>query len=217
MGAALKSSGATRSFPAGTTLFREGDHGREMYVIVSGKVRISKRVRSVEKTVTVLPPGEFFGEMAILNNRPRNATATVVEDADLLVVRPEAFDGLIQHHREVAVRLIRRLAQRLEDANQDITLLMYRDPVSRTAHALKRFSASRGHRFGGRLRIEMGPCELAERIGLTAEEMDRVLERFRRNGIVAETGDDHLDLAEGRRLDRFLDYLELRHEFADMT
>ena len=100
----MTEAGTRRSFPAGTVLFREGDPGREMFVIVSGRVRISKRVRDVEKAMTTLPAGEFFGEMAILNDRARSATATVLEDAELLVVGPETFDGLVGHHREVALR-----------------------------------------------------------------------------------------------------------------
>lgn len=207
-------SSAIQPFAAGTVLFREGDHGREMYVIVSGRVRISKRVRDLEKTVSVLPAGEFFGEMAILNNRPRSASATVVDDAELLVVPPESFDGLVFHHREVAVRLIRRLAQRLEEANQDVALLLDRDPVSRTARALKRLSATCGHRVGRGLRLDLSTAELADRIGLTGPELDDVMARFRRAGVLADSG-DALEVADPGRLDRFLEYLDLRHQFTE--
>jgi CRP-like cAMP-binding protein len=201
------------AFPAGTVLFREGDPGQEMYVIASGRVRISKRIRDIDKTVTVLPAGEFFGEMAIVNQRPRSASATVVEDAELLVVPPEAFDALVFHHRDVAVRLIRRLAQRLEEANQDLALLLDRDPQSRTARALKRLGQQRGHRAGRGVVIEMGACELAERIGLGSAELDAVLARLRATGIVGVVDDERLEIADPGRLDRFLEYLDLRHQF----
>ncbi|CAG0961310.1 partial Cyclic AMP receptor protein, partial [Anaerolineae bacterium] len=62
---------------AGEVLFREGDAGDRMYVIQSGAVRISKTVKGEEKTLAILGPGEFFGEMAILNAKPRTATAIV--------------------------------------------------------------------------------------------------------------------------------------------
>ena len=58
-------------------LFREGETGKEMFVLQSGKVAITKTVRDTEKILAMLGPGEFFGEMAIISNRPRNATATV--------------------------------------------------------------------------------------------------------------------------------------------
>lgn len=206
-----------RFVPAGTVLFREGDKSREMYILVSGRVRISKRVRNVEKAMTTLPAGEFFGEMAILNDRPRSATATVVEDAELLVVNPETFDALVYHHREVALRLIRRLALRLEEANEEVALLLYRDPHSRVAHALKRIATKSGHRRNGTLHLDVGCGDLAERLGLPCAEIQGVLDRFQERGIVAERGDDHIDIADPARLDRFLEFLDLRHQFEGLA
>src|SRR5437773_1238057 len=62
-----------KEFPKGTVLFSEGQPGKEMFVLQSGKVAISKKVRDVEKVLATLGPGEFFGEMAIISNKPRNA------------------------------------------------------------------------------------------------------------------------------------------------
>ncbi len=75
-----------QQFTAGTVLFREGDHGDKMYVVQSGRVRLTRRLRGEPQLLAVLPPGEFFGEMAIVNNRLRSATAEVIEDAQLLVL-----------------------------------------------------------------------------------------------------------------------------------
>jgi len=210
-------AGNTRSCPAGTVLFRQGDAGRDMYVIVSGRVRISRHVADTDRLVAVLPAGEFFGEMSILNHLPRSATATAVEDTELIVVGPEAFDRLISRQRDVAVRLIRRLARRLEQANQEITLLLHRDPVARVAHALKRFGEARGRRAGGRLRIDLAPGELADRLGLDLAELGEVLRRFVETGILAGFDEAGLDLAEPRRLERFLEFLELKQQFAEVA
>ena len=185
-----------------------------MYVIVNGKVRISKTVRGVEKVITTLPSGEFFGEMALLNHRPRSATATIIDDAELIVVRPTEFDGLIYHNREVALRLVRRLARRLEDATDEITLLLYRDPASRVAHALRHYAAGRGHHRGDGLHIAIGPGELAERLGLRAHELADVVDRFIESGLISGLDDDHIVIADRAKLDRLLEFLELSHEFA---
>ena len=67
-----------RAFRAGEILFRENEIGQHMYVLQAGLVRISKDHGGVSKTIAMLGPGEFFGEMAILNNKPRTATAEVV-------------------------------------------------------------------------------------------------------------------------------------------
>src|SRR5215470_11455412 len=90
-----------REFPKGHVLFREGEPGKEMFVLQSGKVAISKRVRDVEKVLATLGPGEFFGEMAIISNKPRNATATVAESAKVLVIDPKTFEGMIRGNSEI--------------------------------------------------------------------------------------------------------------------
>jgi CRP-like cAMP-binding protein len=140
MSGAVDDSGLYRrfgkDFPAATVLFREGETGGEMFVIQSGKVRISVTVRSLEKVLGVLGPGEFFGEMSILNNRPRSATATVVEDAKLLVIDPRTFDAMVRQNADIAVRMIKKLAARLQDADDQISNLLLKDRSSRVVHAL---------------------------------------------------------------------------------
>src|SRR6266568_7505356 len=125
-----------RQFPAGTVLFREGYAGREMYVVHSGKVELTRRMRDRDGHLLFVPPGEFFGEMAIVNNRPRSATATVVEDTDLLVIDARTFETMIRAKAEIAVRMIQLLAARLEHANQQIELLLLRDADHRVVHLL---------------------------------------------------------------------------------
>src|SRR6185503_1008906 len=94
-----------KEFPRGTFLFHEGDPGKEMFVLQAGKISISKKVRDVEKVLATLGPGEFFGEMAIISNKPRNASAEVVEDAKLLVIDPKTFEAMIRGNSEIAVRM----------------------------------------------------------------------------------------------------------------
>ncbi len=123
-----------KEFPKGTVLFREGEPGKEMFVLQAGKVAISKKVRDVEKVLAILGPGEFFGEMAIISNKPRNASATVSEDAKLLVIDPKTFEGMIRGNSEIAVRMIKKLADRLSEADAQIENLLLSDPSSRVIH-----------------------------------------------------------------------------------
>ncbi len=203
----------TRAFPAGAVLFREGDAGGEMFVIVRGRVRLTRRVRDVEKVLATLPAGEFFGEMALLNHRPRSATATMVEDAELLVVAPAELDALLRYDRDVAVRLVRRLARRLEDANEDLTILMFRDARSRVAYALQRFARSDGTRREQGVRIEMGTEAFARRVGLREEELLAELAWLRERGIVGRADEASVRLLDPPALERYLAYLDLHHEF----
>src|SRR3990172_1049924 len=120
-----------RVFPTGTVLFRDGETGKEMYVIQAGKVKISKKIRDTEKTLAVLGEGEFLGEMSILNNKPRSATAEVVEEAKLLVIDPKMFEQMLKGNPEIAVRIIKKLAQRLQEADDQIENLMIKDTSSK--------------------------------------------------------------------------------------
>ena len=125
-----------REFPKGTLLFKEGEPGKEMYVVQSGKVNITKNVRDTEKVLATLGPGEFFGEMSILNNKPRSAGASMAEDGKLLVIDPRTFEAMIRGNVEIAVRLIKKLSDRLQEADEQIENLLLRDPNSRVVHNL---------------------------------------------------------------------------------
>src|SRR5260370_13825056 len=85
-----------KEFKRGHVLFREGEPGKEMYVIQAGKVNITKTVRDTEKILATLGAGEFLREMAILNNEPRSAGATVADDAKLLVIDTTTFEAMIR-------------------------------------------------------------------------------------------------------------------------
>src|SRR5210317_1367296 len=101
----------------GTTIFRQGDPGGSMYVIRTGKVRVLKESHGRQRVVTILGPGDFFGEMAVVTGRPRSATAEVIEEAELLKVPADKLQEMVTGAGEVAIRLIRHLAERLENAN----------------------------------------------------------------------------------------------------
>ncbi len=101
-------------------VFHEGDHGEEMFVIQSGRIRITKAFGGEERVLAELGPGEFFGEMAILNNEPRNATARAVSPSVLLVYDKDTFEQMLMNNPNVAVRMVHKLAERLRRTNDMI-------------------------------------------------------------------------------------------------
>ena len=113
-----------KDYAAGTLLFSEGDDGEVMYVIQSGEVEIRRRIKDQDRVLAVLPAGEFFGEMAIVNDRPRSATAVVRRQARLLVIDGQTFEAMLRGKTEIAVRMIKTMASRLERANQQVELLI---------------------------------------------------------------------------------------------
>ncbi|MCB9599112.1 MAG: Crp/Fnr family transcriptional regulator [Sandaracinus sp.] len=201
--------------PAGTVLFRDGDPGHVMYVIQSGRVRIFTEVKDREKLLAVLGPGDFFGEMAILNQKPRTASAEVIEPAKLLVIDPQTFGAMIVSNTEIAVRLIKKLARRLDSANALIDLLMHRDPKARVILGLAHEAEFNGiPEDDGSIVVHLDEAGLANQIGLGVEEVQSVLKRLDRLNIVAVTPEG-FRIPDVMRLHEFLEFLQMREKFGD--
>jgi CRP-like cAMP-binding protein len=101
----------------GEYVFREGDLGTEMYIIHEGKVEILSGSGSSEQLLSVLEKGDFFGEMSILEDLPRAASARAVTDVKLLQINGSTFDQMLRGNPEVAVRMMRKLARRLRETD----------------------------------------------------------------------------------------------------
>lgn len=120
-----------KRYPKKSVLFREGDSGTEMFIIGAGRVEVQKRIGGLDKTVAVLGPGDMLGELALLNDKPRSATAIVLDDLDALVIDKPTLESMIDTSPEFTMRLIRRLSDRLDAADGLIQLLMHPDPNAR--------------------------------------------------------------------------------------
>jgi CRP-like cAMP-binding protein len=113
--------GIPKAYPDGFVLFEQGDPAADMYVIVSGEVRISRTVGDGEATLTTLGPGEFFGEIALFDPGPRSATAVTVGPTELEIVDRSSFVQTIENPaiweicRKMSLR-IRRMDELLESA-----------------------------------------------------------------------------------------------------
>lgn len=204
-----------REFPKGHPLFKDGEAGKEMFVVQSGKVRIHKNVRDVEKTLAVLGPGEFFGEMSILNNKPRSASATVDEPARLLVIDPKTFEAMVRGNAEIAVRLIKKLATRLQETDDQIENLLLRDHNSRVVHFLSQIAAKQGAQTSEGLQLEISVKDIAMKIGLEMEPVNDVLNKLIRARLVKLT-ESGLIIHDVVKLREFLEFLEMKEKFGDI-
>jgi CRP/FNR family cyclic AMP-dependent transcriptional regulator len=200
-----------KRFPADTVLFREGDRGEEMFIIQSGKVKISKKIRGVEKTLATLDKGEFFGEMAILNDKPRSASAETIEDCDMLVIDRKTFETLLRSNVEIAIRFIKRLADRLRETNDQMEALMIRDNTSRLVNILAKLVREKK----GAISISIE--ELAGMAGIEAEQAKLILEKLSSVRILTLGVDEHVSIANQEQVDRLLRYLEMREIFGEMV
>jgi len=198
-----------RHFPAGHALFREGDPGTEMYVIQTGRVRLVRVIRGKERLLAELGPGEFFGEMSIINDKPRTASAVTLEASSFLVLAPKTFESMIRANTEIAVRMMKRLAARLDDANTQIENLLLGDTKSRVVHALVHLCDDIEPEADGTVQAPLGITEIASRIGIEEENVRDVLERFARAALVRIDGDE-LVVVDPAKLTEFLKFLDAR-------
>jgi CRP-like cAMP-binding protein len=205
-----------REFPAGTVLFREGEAGQHMFVIQSGRVRITKDLAAAGgRTLAILGPGEFFGEMAILNEKARTATAEVTEDARLLVLDARTFEAMVVGNTEIAIRLIKKLSRRLDSANALIEILLQQDPRVRVILGISRVAEEFGVKTDDGVLVPSTSWELASQIGLEEAKVDEVMARLVRLRIVEPAEGGGWLVREPTRLQEFLEFLEMREKVGD--
>lgn len=204
-----------RDFSAGNVLFREGEHGEDMYVIQSGLVQIIKRVGGEDRPLATLGRGEFLGEMAILNGKPRTATAVVLEDAKCLVIDAATLEQMITNNAEIALRLVKKLARRLDSADEMIQILLNPDPKARVLHGLKRHAETFGTPTGpdGSLRVNVSSEGLAREVGVESAQVHDVLSRLRRLRIATEDETGDILVTDLTRLLEFMEFLEMPQRF----
>jgi CRP-like cAMP-binding protein len=109
-------------------VFREGEMGDKLYLILEGKVRISRELPGMgEEALAVLGPGESFGEMSLIDDTPRSADARVHERCRLLVITREAFEDLLFVHKDLAYEIlwnfVKTLSGRLREANDKMAFM----------------------------------------------------------------------------------------------
>lgn len=198
--------------PAGETLFRQGDEGSEMFVVRSGSIRVFVEANGVEKTLAVLGAGEFVGEMSLLTGQPRTASAAVHEDADLLVVGAQILEDMIVHNTEVALRLVRKLARRLESTDALVQVLLHRDPKERVIENLKRLARLHGWTPGNNVTLQADYQGVAEQVGLELSEVQDVISRLIRADALVEDGGSWI-IASPEKLHEFLKFLKMKDQF----
>ena len=204
-----------RDFPAGAVVFEEGDPGSRLYVIQAGQVRVVKRTGGRSLTLARLGPGEFFGEMALLDQQPRSATAVVDEPARLLELDEAAFERLVLERGEVALRILKRLSRRLREANRQIRDFLSADTECRAVALLRALAGPPAEDGFRPIPPELDAAALAIRAGAPSDG-DALWGRLRRSRLVREVG-DRTWLAPEEVVAGFLRFAELKPRFAALA
>ena len=111
-------------FRAGDPIYKEGDPGAEMFIVQSGVVEIYRSLRGQVQVLAVMERGDFFGEMSVLEGSARTASARASEDAEVIEITSAVFDRMIRGNIEIAVRMLRKLSSRLQEANHKVEQIM---------------------------------------------------------------------------------------------
>lgn len=203
----------SREYDTGAVLFYEGDPANAVWIINGGKVQLSKRVCSEEVVVETLGAGDFFGEISLLPNNAQVVTATVVEPAKLLVIEASQYETLLRSNGELSMRMLRKLAGRLNEAQFLLTSLNLRNPLARVMLHLRRELKAAA------LKSVPVPTDLAKTLGLDVAELEVILAKLSAKGVVEIDDSRKVSIVDSDEFERFLRYLELRdrYEYFDKT
>jgi len=181
----LRASMDTVKIAKGSILFKEGDDGEHLYVIIDGKLKLgTSSGDGRENLLSILGPGEMFGELSLFDPGPRTSTATAVTDAKLLSLSHEKVIPWLKQNPEVSLQLLTRLSQRLRRTNEAVGDLVFSDVPGRVAKAL----IDLGDRFGkitpeGLLvNHDLTQEELAQLVGASRETVNKALADFAGRG-----------------------------------
>lgn len=194
-----------RSFPAGSMVFREGDHSDACYVVRSGLFRVTRQHpdgRAI--TLATLAPGDFFGELAMLDGEVRSASVEAVEEGELLGLPANDMLSLLERNPEITVKVATALTRRLRQANERISRQSFQTVPSRVAGVLAQLAAEEiGEGTEREVTIRMKQADLAQLAGTSRESVSRFLADLERAGIV-EGGRGRVTILDPARLKDYI-------------
>ncbi len=182
---ALRSDVKVVKLGRGERLFTEGDTGDRLYIILSGKIKLTKAAPDGrENLLSVHGPGEMFGELSLFDPVPRTSSATAITDAQLAGLAHDALRTWLSTRPEVAMHLLQALAQRLRRINEVKADLVFTDVPGRVAKALLDLSERFGVQTpeGVQVNHDLTQEELAQLVGASRETVNKALADFAARG-----------------------------------
>lgn len=169
-----------KKFPKGRMIFCEYEPGNSFYLIQEGRIQITKVMGSIEKAVDILHPGELFGEMAILEEAPRSASAIALDDVILLEFNRANFEILMQGNPQIALTLLKTFVKRIHDQRRRFMILKLQDVQARVADVFLMFFEGRANQNSETDQFEVAVTanDVAHWAGLSPEKVRGVINQF---------------------------------------
>jgi len=178
----LSESATYRSFPKNRILINEGDLSDSLYIIFSGRLKAYLSDDSGKEVIlSTMGPGEYFGEIALLDDVPRSASIMVVEDCELSIISRSAFEEILQSHSSLALIMLKGMAQRMIALTKNVKSLALMDVYGRTAHFLLE---SAKEEDGLLITEKLTHQDIANRIGSSREMISRILKDLKIGGYI---------------------------------
>jgi CRP/FNR family cyclic AMP-dependent transcriptional regulator len=171
-----------KQFEPGAKIFREGEVGDLMYVLLEGSVDLVKKLERGETVLkTVDTTNDFFGEMALLDDRPRSATAVATKPTKVLAVDGPTFESMIIANGKFALKIIKVLSARLRRSNEQVSDLIETMPKDRVARGMADFAIHHGERIhDGSVKVGFEAMKgwINSHLGVAAEEIEAAVFRL---------------------------------------
>jgi CRP/FNR family transcriptional regulator, cyclic AMP receptor protein len=183
--------GSSKFYKKDSTVLHENETGSALFVIISGRVKISRESDDGKEVIlTILNESDFFGEMAILDGMSRSATVTAIEESELFLIQRTDFLNLLQEHPEISVALLQELTQRLRASDLKIKSLSLKDAEGKVASVILQLADDIGKIKQGKVEIERLPFQhdLANMAGTSRETISRTIHSFAKRGLIELEG-----------------------------
>jgi CRP-like cAMP-binding protein len=182
-----------RRFRKGETIFHQGDPGDSLYIMELGAVKVVLPSPEGEEAaiIATLGPGDFFGELALLDGAPHSATVVAIEPTEVLVLRRDVFEGLIDTDRGLRIALLAGLAGELRRLTGHVEELHFLDLPGRLASRLVRLAREQEPDTVGEVALAWPytQSDLAAMIGGTRQTVNRLLADFAEQGLIRQEKD----------------------------
>jgi len=180
-----------KKFQADEDIFFETDPGKDFYMVYEGRIKIYKMSPGGQvKVLDYLEEGDFFGEMALLDNSCRSANAVALADSTLLVLRQSDFDSLMKSRPDLLLRIARTLSARLRKADSEIEMLSFSGVKNRLIQSIYNLAEKYGEETPDGLLIpsDFTHRDISELVGTAREVVSRVIKELKKEGLITTDG-----------------------------
>ena len=173
-----------REYKKDDIIFCEFEPGDSLYVVLDGRVKVTKIVKDTEKKIDEFGPGEIFGEMAIIEEAPRTATAIAVEDTKLIAFDKQNFSVLMKAQPKIGVYLLKLFSRRIMEAKRRLLILLFQQADSRVMDTLLMMAELSGVdvREAKTVTLHTNPEDIAEWAAIPEDQCRAILEQMEYSG-----------------------------------